>query len=150
MLKAVSHTFLGNTAASIILAVGSIIVGRLLGPERLGLYALSVTLPAIFIGLIDFGINTAVTYYSTKLRVEGRVDLLSKMLKAAYINRVSVGLVVTAVFVFYSNHIAALLNRSEAAVFIQISSLLIVTQSLFTLNNAAFWFSRRLKTTQSL
>ena len=130
--------FIGNSAASIILAVGSIIVARLIGPEGLGLYALSLTIPSILVGLIDLGINPAVTYYSAKLRVEGRLELLSKTLKAAYINRVSVGLLVTVVFFSYSNHISSFLNRPEASTLIQISSLLIIAQSLFNLNNSAF------------
>jgi len=130
--------FVGNTAATIILAVGSIIVARLLGPEGLGLYALSLTVPLILVGLIDFGINPAVTYYSTKLRVEGRLDLLSKTLKAAYINRVIVALVVTVASILCSNYIASLLNRPEASTFIKISSLLIVAQTIFGLNNSAF------------
>jgi O-antigen/teichoic acid export membrane protein len=130
--------FVGNSAASIILAVGSIVVSRLIGPEGLGLYALSLAIPTILLSLIDFGINPAVTYYSTKLRVEGRPDLLSEALKAAYVNRVSVGFVVALASFLSSNHIAALLNRPEASKLIQISSLLIFVQSLFNLNNSAF------------
>jgi len=130
--------FVGNSAASIILAVGSIIVARLIGPEGLGLYALSLTVPSILVGLIDFGINPAVTYYSTKLRVEGRLELLSKTLRAAYVSKASIALVVTVVSFLYSNHIASLLNRPEATMLIQISSLLIVAQSIFGLNNSAF------------
>ena len=143
--------FVGNSASSIILAVGSIIVARLLGPEGVGLYALSLTVPSILVGLIDFGINPAVTYYSTKLRVEGKSELLSKTLRAAYVSRVSVGLVVTALSFLYSNYIASLLNRPEVSKFIKSSSLLIVAQSIFNLNNSTFfWGLKRLGATQTL
>jgi O-antigen/teichoic acid export membrane protein len=130
--------FVGNSISSIILAVGAIIVARLIGPEGLGLYALSLAFPSILVGLIDLGINPAVTYYSTKLRVEGKSDLLSKLLKSGYYNRISLGIAVSAASFFCSDYIAALLNRPEASTLLKISSLLVVAQSIFSLNNSAF------------
>lgn len=130
--------FIGNNASLIILAIGAIIVARLIGPEGLGLYALSLAFSSILVGLIDLGISPAVTYYSTRLRVEGRSDLLSKMLRSAYLNRISLGLVVAAASFFCSDYVASLLNRPEASTFIKITSLLVVAQSTFNLNNSAF------------
>lgn len=130
--------FAGNIFSTTLLAIGSIIVARLLGPEGLGLYTLSLTLPSLIAWLIDLGINPAVTHYSAKLRVEGRLGLLSKMLKASCFYRLVVGLAVSAASFLCSEYLAALLNRPEASMFIKISSLLVLVQAFFNLDNAAF------------
>ena len=130
--------FVGNSASSIILALGAIIVARLIGPEGLGLYALSLAFSSILVGLIDLGINPAVTYYSAKLRIEGKPDLLTKLLRSGYYSRISLGVAASAASFFCSDYVAALLNRPEASLLIKISSLLVVAQSTFNLNNSAF------------
>ncbi|MEM3387174.1 MAG: oligosaccharide flippase family protein [Nitrososphaerales archaeon] len=132
------HLFTGNAFSTIILAIGSIIVARLLGPEGLGLYTLSLALPSLVVGFIDLGINPAVTHFSAKLRVEGRLSLLSKMLRVSYINRVLIGSVVSAAFFLLSENLAYLLNRPEASSLIRISSFAVLVSSVFTLNNSAF------------
>lgn len=56
--------FTGNALSLIILAVGSIIIARLLGPENYGVYSLSLVVPSILAGLIDFGISSALIRFS--------------------------------------------------------------------------------------
>ncbi len=130
--------FSGNILSTIILAIGSIIVARLIGPGGLGLYTLSLTIPSLFVWLVDLGINPAVTHFSARLRVEGSLGLLSRMLRVSYINRVGLWLVVSAFSFLCSEYLAALLNRPEASMFIKISSLVVIVQAFFNLNNAAF------------
>jgi hypothetical protein len=43
--------FTGNALSYAILAIGSIIIGRLLGPENFGLYSLSLVVPSLLRGL---------------------------------------------------------------------------------------------------
>ena len=44
--------FLGDAASTIILAVGSILIARFLGPEYYGIYSITLAVPAIIISLI--------------------------------------------------------------------------------------------------
>lgn len=130
--------FTGNTLSTIILALSSIIVARLLGPEGIGLYSLCIALPSLLIGFVDLGVNSAVVHFSAKLRVEGRLGLLAKMLKVSFINRVILGVVASTAFILLSENLAHLLNRPEASMLLEIASLLIISQLLFGLSNSAF------------
>ncbi len=51
--------FAGNTLSTLILAVGSIVVARFLGPENYGLNSLSLVGPTLLLGLVDFDVNSA-------------------------------------------------------------------------------------------
>ncbi|MGQ9468430.1 MAG: oligosaccharide flippase family protein [Nitrososphaerales archaeon] len=74
--------FTGNALSLIILAIGSIIVARLLGPENYGLLALSLVVPSILAGFIDFGMTHALIRYSAKFRAEGKISLAASILKS--------------------------------------------------------------------
>jgi O-antigen/teichoic acid export membrane protein len=49
--------FVGNTFSTVILAVGAIIVARLLGPFSYGLYTLTVAIPVLLVALADAGMK---------------------------------------------------------------------------------------------
>jgi len=58
------YLFVGNTLSTGILTVASIIIARLLGPNDYGLFSLTIAVPSLFIGLVDFGITSAITRFS--------------------------------------------------------------------------------------
>lgn len=60
--------FLGNTLSTIILAVGSIVVARLLGPSDYGLISLSLVFPSLLVSLVDFGVSSALIRYPAQDR----------------------------------------------------------------------------------
>ena len=55
--------FLGNTISTIILAVGSIAIARLLGSENYGLYSLSLTIPSILVLFTSLGVDQSLIKY---------------------------------------------------------------------------------------
>jgi len=63
--------FIGNASSTVILAVGAIVVARLLGPFSYGLYTLTVTVPVLLVALADVGMNYALIRLPARLRAEG-------------------------------------------------------------------------------
>ena len=68
--------FTGNASSLAILAIGSIILARLLGPENYGLFSLSLVVPSILVGFLDLGVRSALVRFSAKFRAEGKQKCL--------------------------------------------------------------------------
>ena len=74
--------FIGNASSIVILAVGAIIVARLLGSFSFGLYTLAVAIPALLVALAGAGMNFALVRLPARLRSEGdhaRANRLAKL-----------------------------------------------------------------------
>ncbi len=131
--------FLGNALSTVILAVGAILVARLLGPEGYGLYALSLVVPAFLGQLISLGIDQALTRFSAKHRVEGRPQLAANFLRSGFTFKLLTGVAMSAIgFVFSDLFAVYVLNRSDLGFLIKLASLGILFQVVFTALNSAF------------
>jgi len=131
--------FTGNALSFAILAIGSIIVARLLGPENYGLFALSLVVPSILAGLIDLGVNPALTRFSAKLRAEGKSQLAANMLRSGFLFKLATGIAMSAICFIFSDAFAThILNRPEMGFLVKLSSLLIIFQTVFTISNSSF------------
>lgn len=131
--------FAGNTLSTLILAMGSIFVARLLGPENYGIYSLSLVVPSILVGLVDLGINSALTRYLARLRAEGKPDLAASMLRSGYIFKLAVGVFASVIcFLFADQFATFILNRPEMGYLVRLTSILILFQAAFGALSSAF------------
>ena len=131
--------FTGNLSSLLILAIGSIIVARLLGPENYGIYSLSLIIPSIILGFLDLGINSALTRFSAKLRAEGKQHLVACMLKAGFAFKLAMSTAAFLVCFFLSDFLAyLLLRRPEMGFFVKLASPLILFQTLYTTLSSSF------------
>ena len=64
--------FLGNTAYTLLLAVTAIVVGRIIGPDGYGLYAVALIVPSFLFTAVRLGLDSAATRYAARLRSEGK------------------------------------------------------------------------------
>jgi O-antigen/teichoic acid export membrane protein len=133
------YLFFGYASSLIILGIGSIIVGRLLGPEGYGLFSLSLVVPSLILSLIDPGVGAATTRFSAKFKAEGRNDLVARTLKTSLLFRFPIG-VISAVFCFLLADVlaASVLNRPEIGGLIRFSTLMIIFQMLFNYLSDSF------------
>ncbi|MEM3186499.1 MAG: oligosaccharide flippase family protein [Conexivisphaerales archaeon] len=69
--KGAYRLFLSNITATIILAVSSIVIGRLLGPNNFGLYTLALVIPGYAYTIMQLGIPTAATRFSAMYSSSG-------------------------------------------------------------------------------
>jgi len=121
------------------LAIGSIIIARLLGPENYGLYSLSLVVPLILSGLIDFGVNPALTRFSAKLRAEGKTQLATGMLKSGLLFKLILSIAMfTVCFTFSDIFATYILNRPGMGFLIKLASSLILFQIIYSTLNSAF------------
>lgn len=133
------YLFAGNIIQFAVLAIGSIVIARLLGSENYGLYSLSIVGPTIFLGLIDFGLGSALTRFSAKLVAEGNSQFAADILKVGFIFRSVTGFVLAASCFFFSDSIAAfVLNRPDMGFFIRISAWIVFFQTVFSTLSSIF------------
>jgi O-antigen/teichoic acid export membrane protein len=131
--------FIGNTSSTIILAVGAIIVARLLGPSSYGLYTLAVAIPTLLVTLSDVGMSSALVRLPAKARSEGDLARANSLIKLGFLLKLAVSTFAFLICYAGSTVIATtVLNRPELAPFIQLAALMIVFQAIYDATNNAF------------
>jgi O-antigen/teichoic acid export membrane protein len=130
--------FSGAALASIILAVSAILMGRLLGPNLYGEYNLVLVIPSLLLLFTDLGVNAGVTKFAASLRVEGKSDRIPKIISNGLIFRLAVGVIVSILSLVFAGYFALLINRPTYTFLIQLASLSVIFQVVFTTSNSAF------------
>jgi stage V sporulation protein B len=131
--------FVGVATSTVVLAVGSIILGRLLTTSEYGLYGI-VLVPATLIYLFrDWGINSAMTKYIASLRASNRNDEIHDFIIAGLIFEVASGIALSLLSLFLAGFFAsAVFRRPESASYIAIVSASIFSGSLLAASQAGF------------
>jgi len=131
--------FVGNALSAIALAIASIAIARLLGPESYGLYNVCLAAPAFFLLFTGFGVDPAVTRYSAKLRSEGRTREAASMLKSSILFKLLTASIMFIVcFALADDFAATVLNRPGIGDLVRLSSTVIVFQTVFSTTGSAF------------
>ncbi len=131
--------FIGNTSSTIILAVGAIIVARLLGPSIYGLYTLAVAIPTLLVALSDVGMSYALVRLPAKARSEGDLARANSLIKLGFLLKLAVSTFAFLICYAGSTVIATtVLNRPELAPFVQLASLMILFQAIYDATSNAF------------
>jgi O-antigen/teichoic acid export membrane protein len=131
--------FIGYFTSLVILAVGSMIVGRLLGPEGFGIFSLAFVPSTLILGFLDPGVGAALTRFTAKFRTENKFDVAASILRTGFLYKFIVSSIATILCFTFSESLAALLlNRSELGYFVRIASIIILFQTLFNFLGEAF------------
>ena len=126
------YLFLGNTSATIILAVNSIVIGRLLGPPNYGLYALALVIPSYAYLLMHFGLTTASTRFAAKYSSEGHESKAVSFIYSMMCFQILLSVITILLVFLLSDFIATgILKRPELkGEFIPLATLSIVGQTV--------------------
>jgi stage V sporulation protein B len=131
--------FVGNALSTIILAIGSIIIARLLGPANYGVYTLVLVVPNLFTVLADAGMNSAILRFSAKLRSEGDITGSNRAIKLGFLLKLFLSIAAFFICYFGADLIAtALLNRPDSTPYLQLAGLLIIFQAIFNAASNSF------------
>jgi O-antigen/teichoic acid export membrane protein len=131
--------FIGNASSTVVLAIGAIIVARLLGPFSYGLYSLAVAIPVLLVALSDAGMNSALIRLPALARSEGDQARANRLIRLGFAVKLTLSVVAFLACYFGSADIATIvLNRAELAPFIQLASLMIVFQAIYDATNNSF------------
>jgi O-antigen/teichoic acid export membrane protein len=121
------------------MAIGTIILGRLLTVDEFGLYAV-VLIPLTTINLFrDWGINSAMTKHIVSFRVSHKEEEMRDVIVAGLIFEVAVGLALSLLSIFLASFVASIVfHRPESAFYIAIVSVSIISGALLTASQAVY------------
>lgn len=129
----------GTAAATVIMAIGSILVGRFLGSELYGQYTLSLVIPQILLIFTDLGINQGLIKFTASLRAKGETERITKIIKYGTLLKAAVGIAIFAVNYAFADLLASIfLQRPELSPYIRIASISILFQAIFTTVTSTF------------
>lgn len=131
--------FIGVTVSTVILAIGTIILGNILTQDGYGLYQI-VLVPAVMIGLFrDWGVNSAMTRYVASLRMENKDSEIYDIILTGLSFEIIAGLTLLFVSLLSASYIATtILHRPESALLISIVSISIFGGSLYNATQSSF------------
>jgi O-antigen/teichoic acid export membrane protein len=131
--------FAGVATSTIIMAIGTIILARLMTPEEYGLYSIALIPSYMIILFRDWGVNSAITKYTASLRAENKEEHTREVIVAGIFFEVATGLILTITLVSLSGFIAStVFQRPESSSLIAIASLTIFAGAILTASQSSF------------
>jgi O-antigen/teichoic acid export membrane protein len=131
--------FSGTAAATVIMAIAAILVGRLLGPELYGQYTLVFTIPQLLFLFTDLGINQGVMKYAASFNARGETGRTIRIIKYALLLRALAGIVLFIINYAFADFLSStIMHRPDIAFYMRIASTSILFQAVFTTATSAF------------
>jgi O-antigen/teichoic acid export membrane protein len=129
----------GNIVYGIILAVCSLVVARLLGPAAYGVYGLALAIPLFLQFLVGVGVGPAITRFSAYYISQGNLATAQRMTKNAILFSIMTGLGLTVLSLVFSSTMSSIFfHRPLLTEYVEIASLSIIAQALFSFLTSAF------------
>ncbi len=123
--------FAGNFLSTVILAVSTIIIARLLGPEGYGAYTLVILIPSIFQTLLGLGVNTAITRYSAFHISKGEDHVAKRYAANGMIFLILFGIALSLFSFLGSGYLSlVMLHRPELTPLVQYASIVVLAQTI--------------------
>ena len=132
------HLLWGIVLSTVISAVGTIFIARLLGSDNYGLYAIALAAPNLISTFRDWGITTAMVKYSAEYNSENNVAKIRSVFVSGLLFEIILGLSLSVVSFALSGFLATTFNRPAITPLIQIVSFFILTGALITAATSAF------------
>jgi len=131
--------FIGVAASTVIMAVGTIILARLMLPEEYGLYSIALIPSQMIVLFRDWGVNSAITKYVAHLRAENEDEDIHSIITAGLIFEIATGLALSGLSLFLAGFIAlTIFRRPEIAPLIATASITMFSGSLLTASQSSF------------
>ena len=132
------HLLWGLVLSTVISAVGTIFIARLLGADNMGLYTIALAAPNLIATFRDWGVTTAMIKYSAEYNSENNVAKIRSVFVSGLVFEILVGLALAFLSFVLSQFLADFYGRPAIVGLIQIASLFILTGALVNTATAAF------------
>ncbi len=132
------HLLWGLVVSTVISAVGTILIARLLGEDNMGLYTIAVAAPNLIATFRDWGVNIAIIRYSAQYNSENNVSKIRSVFVSGVAFELAVGLALAIFSISISGFLADLYQRPAIVQLIQLASLIVLTGALTNSATAAF------------
>ncbi len=131
--------FIGKVLSTLILAVGSIIVGLFILDTDYGLYTIALIPASTMLLFHSLGINSAMIKYCAHYRATNQKEKLRQLIVAGLTFEVTTGLALTVISLLTANFIAStIFGEPDSAFLITLASLVILSTSLTSPAQAVF------------
>jgi O-antigen/teichoic acid export membrane protein len=142
------HLLIGVAGSTIIMAIGTIILGIILKPSELGLYGMAL-IPASIINFFrDWGINSALTQQIASLRAAGKEAEIHDVIVSGVVFEVISGIVMSLVCFAIAWPVAWVLSPNDVGdltIYISITSLMVFAGAIFAAASGIFVGFERMK-----
>jgi O-antigen/teichoic acid export membrane protein len=133
------HLLWGLVISTLIQAIGTIFISRLLGSDAYGLYLIALTAPTLIATFRDWGINTAMIRCTAQCRSEGKENEIRSFYISGLIFEIALGLILTVISMALAGFAATVaFNRPNLTPLIEIASFTILAGGLMNAATAAF------------
>jgi len=133
------NLFLGVTLSTIISAIGTILVVRLLDPSQYGLYSIALISPALISLFRDWGTNSAMIKFLAQYRSENKKAEMKTILAAGILFESVLGILLTLTCYLLAGFLATnIFHRPEMKNLIEIASVTILAGSFLTVSQSTF------------
>ncbi len=131
--------FIGKVLSSIILAVGSIILGRVMAPAEYGIYAIAL-IPSMTLTIFrDWGISRATIKFISQYKNLNADENINDIIITGSTFKVILSMLLSLISLFFASFIATtIFNRPETTSLISIASLVILFESLIGISQSIF------------
>jgi len=125
------HLFIGKFLSTVILAVGTIIVGILIQDTDYGLYTVALIPTATLLLFQDWGVSRAMTKYIAEYKSTNREGDTRKIIKVGLAFGISTGILLTVITLLTANYMAStIFGKPETGFLIALASITILSTSL--------------------
>jgi len=131
--------FVGKVASSIVLAVGTIVLGWLILPADYGLYTVAL-IPSMMMGLFqDWGVSSAITRYVAHFKKLNKDEDVYDIIFAGVVFKIVAGLILSFISLLSASFIASnIFDRQETTNLILFASITIFSKALLTTSQSSF------------
>jgi len=129
----------GLATSTVILAVGTIVLARLLSADEYGLYAIALIPSTMFALFRDFGVDSAMIKYIAQFRASTKDENSRDVIVAGLTFEIITGLSLTCVSLFTASFIAStVFHRPESTFLLSIVSISVFSGALLVVSQSTF------------
>ena len=131
--------FVGYVVSTIISAVGTILVARLLTDIEYGLLTVVIIPPMMLSVVRNLGVNSAIIRFTARYRAEGEEERIRSVILSGLLFEALMGVAFSAALAAFSKPLAVhVFHRPQAVNLMRLASLLVLADSLFTFSISVF------------
>jgi O-antigen/teichoic acid export membrane protein len=130
--------FIVKIVSTIILAIGTIILGILISQSDYGSYTIAIVPASTFLLFQDWGISSALTKYCASCRATGEAGELRKIIVAGISFEAATGIVLTLLSILTAGFIATNIFHEPIALLIIIGSIAMLFQAILGITQSVF------------
>jgi len=133
------HILWGLVASTIISAVGTIVVARLLAPSEYGIYTIAFIVPNFISIFADWGVGGAMVRYIAQYNSEGKNNSLRGIVVSGMVFKTVIALLLSVISLLLSAFFAStVFGRPQIVSLVQIASLMILASAFVGIAQSAF------------